>query len=75
MTTGQFRGKQLFAGRLFAGRLFGPDEAEDPADGEDDPASPFTHRRRSWRPLPVEQLPPPKRKRKRRQADILFLGH
>lgn len=24
MTAGQFRGKQLFAGRLFAGRLFGP---------------------------------------------------
>lgn len=69
----QFRGR-LFGGRLFAGRLFGPPDAQ-PDDAEDDPASPFTHRRRSWRPLPVEPLLPPKRKRKRRQADILFLGH
>jgi hypothetical protein len=49
--------------------------AQELPEDEDDTASPFTHRRRSWRPLPVEQLPPPKRKRKRRQADILFLGH
>lgn len=46
------------------------DEPED-----DDEPSPFSAHRRSWRPLPVEQLPPPKRKRKRRQADILLLGH
>ena len=42
---------------------------------DEDRASPFNAGRRFWRPPLIEQLPPPKRKRKRRQADILFLGH
>jgi hypothetical protein len=70
--TGEFRGKQLFAGRLFAGRLFGPHA--DLAVEVDEQSVFGEHRRRSWRPPPIEQLQPPiKRSRKRRQADIIFL--
>ncbi len=50
-------------------------ETVDQPDDTDAAVSPFTPARRAWRPLPIDPLPPAKRKRKRRQADILFLGH
>lgn len=69
---GEFRGKRLFSGRLFAGLLFGP--LEDQAEDEEDQTAFGPHRRRAWRPAPIASATPPKRPRRRRREEVLFLG-